>query len=775
MLTGRLPFPGDVDQAVVYSIINVDPGPVRADRTDVPQDVEEILDRALVKDKNKRYPSMGDFLQDLERVRDQLVLGIKRRKFLKMRRKSRQKLLRIVVPAAIIVVAVVAVIVINKFRPITPEVYAERNSLAVLYFENLPDPRDETGTAAMITTIVTRGLGQSDYVTVVSEQRIYDVLKHMGREDDLRVDKRIASEVAERVGARMFVTGTVIQLEPNIVVSSEITERTTGKILSSAHVSSEPGETVMNLADRIKVEIGKSLSIPDEAKHDLSESVAKVSTSSDEAFRHYVKGEIQARKMYWEQAADEYAKALAIDSTFATVYAKLAHLQRLMCMEYGKCEPGVKRLMALAQKYSDKLTHLEKSYLDARSAFVDGDYALAEERFVNIANEYTDEKSAWLEAGGIARVWRARQEEAIRYYENAIAIDSTYGPAYGGLAFSFGLIGEFDRAFNAVNKYIALTPNEPQPYSCRATVYILQGSAEEAISDLEKAELLYPGFTDGALERAYSIHGDYALADSLYRKNVVSGEPYLRRNARRGLACMNIRQGKLNEAMRLLDDAIGAERLEGQTDFQKHGLKEMIYLAKGELDLARGELDVVNETTDFFPTSYWISYLCYRILAHQLDEVEESFEIIKTKVDELRPVYVWRYGWLGGYVELATGDPDSAITYLERAAHRVRRHQFWNELGVRYFLALALLDLDRLPEATQQLEALVRLEYTGDVEYTIWPVRARYLLGVVYERLGRTGEAIAMYEEFLDIWKDADPDIPEITDALRRVDRLRNL
>jgi tetratricopeptide (TPR) repeat protein/tRNA A-37 threonylcarbamoyl transferase component Bud32 len=763
MLAGKLPFRGEVEPAVVYSIINEEPKPIRDLRPDVPVEVETILEKALAKDRDKRYQNAAEFLEELEQERDRLALGIKRRYFKGVRRKTRRRLLRVVVPVAVVIVAAAAVYLVNRYRPLAPEAYAERNSMAVMYFENMADPVDEDRTAQAITNLLTTGLSRSKYVTVVSQQHLYDILKQMGREDVRRVDKRVASEVAKRAGVRMFVAGTVIQVEPNIVVSSQIIDRSSGDILETTQVRGEPGEDVLAVADKLIGEIGRSLAIPDEAKQQFGESVKGVTTSSEDAFRAYLQGEEQNRKLYWDEAAESYAKAIEYDSTFATAYARLAQVKWLMCAESGKCEPDeVRRLVELAKRHSEKLTDLEKMYLEARSAQLDRDYLRAKDGFLKIVADYPDEKSAWENAGDVARVWLAQPEEAMRYYENAIAIDSTYGVAYGFAALCYETVGDTDKAMRAANRYVSLSPNEAQPYDVRAVLYAGRGMVDEAIADFQKAEELMPGFTDGRLERAYLMNGDYALADSLYRAKVVSGEPHVRRYARGGLALVRMRQGKFNDALELLDDAIGAERIE-----------EMIYLARGELDLAKQQVEIINGAVDRFPTGYWSSYLSYRTLSGQVDEAEQSLPIIKAKVDDLSPVHAWRYWWPKGYVEMATGDPDSAIAYLERSAWGAHRKEPWNEWTVRYFLALVLLELDRLPAAARQLEDLVLQELTSTMESTIWTVRVRYLLGVTYERLGRPDAAVAMYQKFLDMWKDADPGLEEVADARERLARLR--
>jgi serine/threonine protein kinase len=68
MLTGKLPFRGEYEQAVLYSIMNEDPEPVTSVRSEIPQSLAQVVARALEKDPEKRYQHMKELLDDLESI-----------------------------------------------------------------------------------------------------------------------------------------------------------------------------------------------------------------------------------------------------------------------------------------------------------------------------------------------------------------------------------------------------------------------------------------------------------------------------------------------------------------------------------------------------------------------------------------------------------------------------------------------------------------------------------------------------------------------------------
>ena len=88
-------------------------------------------------------------------------------------------------------------------------------------------------------------------------------------------------------------------------------------------------------------------------------------------------------------------------------------------------------------------------------------------------------------------------------------------------------------------------------------------------------------------------------------------------------------------------------------------------------------------------------------------------------------------------------------------------------------LARAYLESGRLGQAVSEFEDLLSNYSRVRLLWAIWVVKAHYYLGLAYEKSGWNKKAIEQYEEFLDIWKDADPGIAEVEDARERLKKLR--
>ena len=153
----------------------------------------------------------------------------------------------------------------------------------------------------------------------------------------------------------------------------------------------------------------------------------------------------------------------------------------------------------------------------------------------------------------------------------------------------------------------------------------------------------------------------------------------------------------------------------------------------------------------------------------KITEADGVARALKKDIEEKNPALMYAY-WLAlSSIEQAKGNTKTAITYLEKAAKEAPSPLF----HVRFFLARAYLESDRLGEAVAEFEKVLS-RYDGiRALSTIWAVKAHYLLGLAYEKSGWSKKAIEKYEEFLDIWKDADPGIPEVEDAKERLKKLR--
>ena len=358
LLTGKLPFRGDHETAIVYSILHNEPEPLAAHRDDLPDGLQEVVSRALEKDRDQRYSTAADLLSGLGQVNEEQPVAVNAGK-------GRRTFLKFAVPGVAIFLAVFLFLVFKPFTfEVSPdqEVAASENTLAIMYFENIADRGDPQRLGEIVADLLITGLSESEYVRVVSSQRLYDILRLQGKEGEKVLDETTATAVATHAGAKWILTGRILQVEPSVVVSAQLADVESGDIVASQRIDGRPGETIFAVVDRLAAEAKQDLSLPEEAREEPGTQVADITTHSIDAYRHYIEGMENLEKFYWEEARESFEKALAYDSTFAMAYL------RLLAPSIPGTEAEKMPWREKAVLYADKASRKERMYIMCESA-----------------------------------------------------------------------------------------------------------------------------------------------------------------------------------------------------------------------------------------------------------------------------------------------------------------------------------------------------------------------------------------------------------------------
>ena len=259
------------------------------------------------------------------------------------------------------IVAIAAVLTILVLRPwditISPskEAVAAANRLAVMYFDELPDGSHADRTGEAVTNLLITDLSESEYVQVVSSQRLYDILKRLGHEDTRVIDRDLASRVAAAADVRWMLLGSIIRDSSRTIIASQLVDVSDGSVKASERVTGEPGESIFDMVDKLTVAVKTDLALPSAALRERDPEVASVTTRSTEAYYAYIEGVDYLSKLYTREAVASFERALSYDSTFAMAYYQLAYLKD-------------RRLIAKAAQYADGASQREQYYIRARAA-----------------------------------------------------------------------------------------------------------------------------------------------------------------------------------------------------------------------------------------------------------------------------------------------------------------------------------------------------------------------------------------------------------------------
>ncbi|MEJ2379518.1 MAG: protein kinase, partial [Pseudolabrys sp.] len=353
MLAGRRPFKGDHVSAVYYSILNEDPEPPSQINPAIDPKLEAVIIRALAKDPEDRFPSAAELAAELRARRSGASTG-----------RGSSLLRRLAIPGAI-AAALVLFFIVNPFKDKSgvDGGTAVANTLAIMYFDNMAQTGDPDRLGEIIAELLITNLSQSEDLEVLSSQRLYDILKLQGKEGAKVIDRSTATEIAEAAKARWMMLGSILQVTPNLVVTTQLVDVATGTIAGSQRLTGAPGETVFTLVDRMTGQTRDELGVPVALNVETPKPVADVTTSSLDAYRHYVEGLDNNYKLYYADAAEDFRRAIEIDSTFAMAYFHYA-------MASTKTNNVVGALAAIqhAGRFIGRVSEKERLYIEAMQA-----------------------------------------------------------------------------------------------------------------------------------------------------------------------------------------------------------------------------------------------------------------------------------------------------------------------------------------------------------------------------------------------------------------------
>ncbi len=247
-----------------------------------------------------------------------------------------------------------------------------------------------------------------------------------------------------------------------------------------------------------------------------------------------------------------------------------------------------------------------------------------------------------------------------------------------------------------------------------------------------------------------------------------------------GRCCLSLiptHQGRFGKALEILDEGLAADDLEGYDEgynADKHLWRTLIHLERNEPELAVTEVKLASE---IYHQAYPGVLIYHRdkviftlAVTGNIEEAEEIARSLKEDIDANPDGDGASYWWAVGSIEAARGDLDKAISHFMRAAELNPDRLFHQT----YMLGRTCLQAGRLEDAVETLEKTLSDYSIIRVRLPTLSVKVHYLLGLAYEQSGWTNKAIEQYEEFLEIWKDADPGISEIEDARRRLAHLKS-
>ena len=630
---------------------------------------------------------------------------------------AKQKLWKMVVPSAVLPVGLIAGWLLYPRRQVGA--LTDKDTIVLSDFDN------KTGDAVFDDTLkqgLSVQLEQSPFLAMVSERKVIETLKMMGRSADDRLTPEVTHEVCLRTGSKAIVTGSIVGLGSQYVIGLKAVNCNTGDVLAEAQQQASGKEAVLkaldNAAISLRGKLGESLS-----------SVQKYATPLEEA----TTPSLEALKVYslglktWAAKGDTaalpfYKRAVDLDPNFAMAYAQMSVLYHDLNEIAGAAENG-RKAYDLREKVSER------------------------ERFW-IESGYYDFVTGELEKGAqVDELWlQTYPRDAMPYTE---------------LGFVSATLGNWEKALEEWQVAVRLDPKNGLLYYLLSLAYMSQNRLDEAAAVFKQAE-------ERNLDNEQLLQSRYWLAflkgDTAQMAQLVSGatgEPGAEDLLLAAQADTEGWHGKLKDAhdltRRAMDSAQHNDAQETAAGYQaEEALREV---ESGSLKQARAD---ANAALKLAPNRD-VRTMMALALARAGDSA--GAEKLTTELDKTFPLdtMVQRY-WLPtirAAVALGHKDPDRAIELL-KVASTIELSSATGDLTIFlcpvYLRGEAYLMLHDGNRAAAEFQNFI--DHRGVAMNFPWGALARLGLARAYAMQGDTAKAKAAYQDFLTLWKDADPDIP---------------
>jgi eukaryotic-like serine/threonine-protein kinase len=742
--TGLLPFRGETSGVIAEAILNRSPvAPIRLN-PDLPAKLEEVIHKALEKDRKLRYQNASEIRTDLQRLkRDSDSRGTAIAAEETSTKPAKKSTRWVTVAAATIVIVGLAV---GGWLFFSRQAHALTAKDTIV----LADFANSTGDLVFDDTLrqgLAVQLGQSPFLNILPDRRVSETLELMGRSPNQRLDEKTALDLCQRTQSAAVFDGSIASLGSQYVIGLRVVDCRTGDSLAQEQVTANRKEQVLKALDeastKLREKVGESLSTVQK----FDTPIEQATTPSLEALQAYSLGQRKfLGNIDYPAAIPQFQRAIKLDPNFAMAYAVLGTCY----LNIGETNLAAEK-MRKAYDLRERVSEREKFYIESRYYLIaSGDLEQARQVYELWVQSYPRDD---VPLGDLTFIYSAfgKYEKALTEAREAQRLNPASGLAYGNLMATCLYVNLLDEARATAGEaqqkkldssylhmllyQLAFIKNDAAGMAQQVTWAADKQGMESVLLDYEAATASYSGRLRKARELSrravalgsQTIGKDIAAsyeAEAAVREAVFGNATEAQWHVASALGLSTDREVQFGAtlALALAGNASRAQLLADELGkrFPEDTIVQFIYLptVRAQLALHRGDHSKALEALQI-------------VAPYELGiEGNNGF------TPALYPVYV------RGQAYLAANRGSEAATEFQKILDHT------GVVGNEPIGALAHLGLARA-----------------------YALQAQSSQGAAAE--AARGKARSAYQDFLTLWKDADPDIPILKQAKAEYAKLQ--
>ncbi len=719
MATGTLPFRGESSGVIFKAILDGAPAPAIRLNPDLPPRLDDIIEKCLEKDCNLRYQHASDIRADLQRMkRDTESATIPSAGAIPPRL---ARIWKVAIPVVLATLLIAGGLYIHFHN--TPKL-TNKDTIVLANFANKTGDTVFDGTLRQGLSVE---LEQSPFLSLVSDEQVQQTLNLMGK-TGAEITPSIALEICQRRDSAAVLDGSIVQIGTEYLLTVKAVNCSTGETLASTEARANDKNHVLDALGRTATDIRNKLGESLNSVQKLDTPLAQATTPSLEALKSYSLGR-QINSDYGA-AVPLFHQAILLDPNFAMAYASLG-VSYYALGEQSLAAENVRKAYELRERTSEReRLSIESSY----NIYATGNLEKARQ---------------------ICELW------AQTYPRDSTPIDY--------LGFIYAVLGQLESTLAEARESVRMNPTRAGAYANLIDGYLFLNRLDEAQAIAKEA---HSKNLDSFYLRIYTYQMSFLKRDATGMAQQVgwaTGKPEAEAGFLDTEASTNAFYGHLEKARELERRAVAAAQQGQLTELGASGetnaaLREALF---GNAAEARDRSAAALKLSKGHDVQAGAA-LALAIAGDATQAQALADDLSKRYPDDTVVQFVY-LPQIRAQIELSRKKFSKSVDLL-RAAEPYELGQN-SILHPAYVRGQAYLAGGQASEASTEFQKI--LDHPGIVVNDAIGALAYLQIGRAYAMQSNTAKAKRAYEEFLTLWKDADPDIPILTEAKSEYAKLQ--
>jgi serine/threonine protein kinase/DNA-binding winged helix-turn-helix (wHTH) protein len=708
MATGRRAFEGPTAAIVHEAILHHTPTSAHELASHVPRSLEAVISRTLERDRTRRYQSASEIRKDLMQIQREI--------------NPRRRFLRYSFAAAMLLLLVG----LGAWW-----YWQVRNSLTLSPSDTivLTDIDNQTGDAALgqgMSTALQVALMQTPYLNLLGPDKVHETLHALNLANDTKVtvSPELARQVCEYTHSRGIVSGAIMNLGNRYGIELQVINCETGAKFARVTNEAETRYDIVRVLGLTATQLRTKLGEPKDSIARFNQPLELATSSSPDALQFLASGYQNHLHIDWQAAMADYNRAIEKDPNLALAYAAVGTIYSYVGPEARVAETLTKAFALRERLTAPSRFQVETAYYDIAEGEWEKALPIAEQWVHTFPHDVIARNNLKTTLGTLGRP----EESLVQAREAARLLPSVW--MFRGLLDSAIAAGRLDETRATYEQVKSLHFDDSAAHADRALLAFLQNDPS-------------------------AMQAEWAWA----AQNPAVADPVIFREAR-----VQAYHGRFRESHRLNQQAVdSAKKSRNILDATFYQNNEA--LREAEAGRFAGSLHLLSETRGRDDNSLtWPLATLLSARANDLTDAQKQADALEQARPHDTLILHYSLPTIRAAVELRQGDPAAAIELLRPATkYEMAQGLGFDNLYPAYIRGLAYLQMKEGSLAAPEFQKLI--DHPGIVGDFVTGAIAHLQLGRAQAMTGDYAAARKSFEEFLTLWRDADPDLPVYKEA----------